>query len=362
MLSPLNPKQPSGNDYEDDVSRDLKQKLKRVDFLGALILILAVFTLLLGLDQGSNVSWRSAVTLTSLCGSLVLFTAFMFVETRFASEPVAPSHIIFDRTLLACLMCNFFSFAAWLALMYYVPLYWQAAEDLSATQAGVRLLPGIVAQVSGSLFAGYVMKKTGRYYWLTVICYSVFTIGVIPLILFTGLVKDSLPGVWTGMILCGFSNGIGNTSSLVALSPSTPPSLRAPFPSAAPTDTDRTKTKTVSNTTPQDQTIAIACLYLFRSLGSAVGISSSATVVQQSLRTHLLATLKKTQHSVKVDVNRIVENVRHSLYYIHTLPAEIQLAVRKCFAVAIRASFTLNAVVVAGAVVAALLVREKRLS
>ncbi|KAI9784048.1 MAG: hypothetical protein M1816_001079 [Peltula sp. TS41687] len=335
VLSPLDPKQPRGNNDEDDASTDLRQNLKRVDFLGALILILAVFTLLLGLDQGSNISWHSPVTVAGLCASLVLFTAFMFVETRIASEPVAPGHIIFDRTLLACLLCNFFSFAAWLALTYYVPLYWQAAEDLSATQAGVRLLPGIVAQVSGSLFAGYVMKKTGRYYWLTVICYSLFTIGVIPLILFTGLIKDSLPGVWAGMIMCGFSNGIGNTSSLVAL---------------------------ISNTTPQDQTIAIACLYLFRSLGSAVGISTSATVVQQSLRTQLLATLGNIDHSARIDVNRIVENVRHSLDYIHTLPPQIQVAVRKCFAVATRASFTLNAVVVAGAVVSALLVSERRLN
>lgn len=32
-----------------------KSKLRRVDFLGAFILVSAVFTLLLGLDRGSNV-------------------------------------------------------------------------------------------------------------------------------------------------------------------------------------------------------------------------------------------------------------------------------------------------------------------
>lgn len=202
---------------------NLKQKVKRVDFTGALVLICAVFTLLLGLDQGSNGSWQSPVALGCLCGSLLLFVVFVLVETRFASEPFAPSHVIFDRSLLACLLCNFFSFGGWLALIYYVPLYWQAGQNLTATQAGSRLLPGIVAGVSGSLFAGLVMKRTGRYYWLTVFCYTLFTIGIIPVILFTGLVLDSLWGIWLGLILCGFSNGIGGTSTLVALSTRAPP-------------------------------------------------------------------------------------------------------------------------------------------
>lgn len=41
-------------------------------------------------------------------------------------------------------------------MTYYLPLYWQAVEQLSAGEASVRLLPGIVAHVTGSLFAGAV--------------------------------------------------------------------------------------------------------------------------------------------------------------------------------------------------------------
>lgn len=142
-------------------TRNWKQKLKRVDFGGAITLILAISALLVGFEKGANVSWHSPATCIWLSVSLVSFTFFLFVEMKLASEPLAPRHVLFDRTMSACSLCNFFAFAAWLAITYYLPLYWQAAEDLSATQAALRLLPGILANVLGSLFAGLVRERDG---------------------------------------------------------------------------------------------------------------------------------------------------------------------------------------------------------
>ena len=67
-----------------------------------------------------------------------------------------PRMIICNRTIVACSLSNFFAFGTWLAITYYLPLYWQAVEQLSAGAASVRLLPGIIAHVMGSLFAGAV--------------------------------------------------------------------------------------------------------------------------------------------------------------------------------------------------------------
>lgn len=91
-----------------------KKKIKRVDFLGAAVLVAAVFALLLGLDRGSNVAWRTAWCLVPLCVSFPLFALFLFIEWRVAAEPFAPGHIILERTLFACYLCNFFSFAGYL--------------------------------------------------------------------------------------------------------------------------------------------------------------------------------------------------------------------------------------------------------
>ncbi len=296
-------------------SSDWKSKLRRIDFLGAFVLVCAVFTLLLGLDRGSNVSWRAPITIASLSISLPAFMLFVFVEMKIAVEPFAPGHIIFERSLFACYLCNFFSFGGWLSALFYIPLFFQAVDGLNATQAGVRLLPGIAAGVSGSLFGGILMQKSGKYYWLTVCAYTTLTLGMIPILLFTGLVANSTYGILVGLVMCGFSNGIGVTTSLIAL---------------------------IANASPQDQAVATACSYLFRSLGSVVGLSISATVVQQSLRTQLRNRLKSGK-----DADLIVRRVRESLDYIKLLEPEVRETVRQCYESATRAGFGLMLCIVA---------------
>lgn len=195
-----------------------KTKLRRIDFPGAFALVGAVVGLLLGLDRGSNVSWTIPLTIVSLCVSLTMFVLFVLIEIYFAAEPFAPGHIIFNRTFFASYCCNFFSFGGWLAGLFFIPLYFQAVDGVSATVSGLRLLPSIIAGVSGSLFAGYVMKWTGEYYWLTIVAYGLLTVGLTTIYLFTGGVTQSLIPMILGMVLCGFGNGIGVTTTLIALS------------------------------------------------------------------------------------------------------------------------------------------------
>jgi cyanate permease len=178
-----------------------------------------VFGLLLGLDRGSNVSWSIPITIASLASSAMLFAAFIYVEMRVASEPFAPGHIIFSPSLVACYLCNFFSFGGWMASIFYLPLYFQASDDgVSATGAGLRLLPSIIAGVSGSLFGGFVMRKTGKYYWLTVIAYALLFVGLVAIALFSGIAfPQSLLVIIIGTVMCGFGNGIGVTTTLIGL-------------------------------------------------------------------------------------------------------------------------------------------------
>ncbi|THZ68771.1 MFS general substrate transporter [Aureobasidium pullulans] len=309
---------------------DWKQNLRRIDFLGAAILICAVFTLLLALDRGSNVSWKANITIISISLSIPLFILFVFVEMKVASEPFAPGHIIFNRSLFACYLCNFFSFSGWLAALFYIPLYFQAVDGLTATQAGVRLIPGIIAGVSGSLFGGFYMQRTGKFYWLTVIAYTCLVVGMTTVFLFTGFVVNSTIGIIIGMCICGSGNGVGVTSTLIGL---------------------------IANASREDQAVATACSYLFRSLGSVFGVSISATLANQSLRDNLASALSNGNAAAE-----IAERVRESLAYINTLEPGVRALVRECYAQSTRAAFGLEIGLVAGAAVSAWFIREKALS
>ncbi|KAE8150526.1 major facilitator superfamily domain-containing protein [Aspergillus avenaceus] len=293
-----------------------KDKLRRIDFPGAIVLVGAVLGFLIGLDRGSNESWTIPITIISLSVSAALFVLFVVVEVFYATEPFAPGHIIFDQTFFASYGCNFFSFGGWLAALFYLPLYFQAVDGVSATVSGLRLLPSIVAGVSGSLFAGFVMKWTGRFYWLTVAAYTSLTAGVTIVFLFSGAAGESLIPMIIGMVLAGFGNGIGVTTTLICLSE----------------------------------------LALFRSLGSVIGMSLSSTVVQQLLRERLRSSLRDSK-----DIDRIVDGVRQSLDFIRTLDPSVGKVVRGCYGWAMNKGFAFMVGVVAFALISSLFIREKKL-
>lgn len=291
-----------------------RAKIRRLDFLGAFALVAAVLSLIFGLDRGANKAWQSLTAILPVCLSVPLFALFILIEVKLANEPFAPKHIIFDRSLLAAYLCNFFASGGWLSTLFYLPLYYQAVDYTSASQAGLRLLPGIITGVIGSLSGGFLMQKTGKYYLLTLIGYAVFAIAFVPVILCSGTLVNSLWGISVGLFVMGLGAGVGITTTLISI---------------------------IANASSQDQAVATACTYLFRSLGSVIGLSLSATIVQQSLKTLLRIRLKGNR-----DVDSIERHVRESLEFINTLEPNLQEIVRQCYGTAIRNGFVFMMILV----------------
>src|SRR5882724_6584039 len=111
----------------------ISSKLRRIDFLGAFTLILAVFGLLFGLDRGGNTRWSSPLVYGPLLASLILSLAFAVIETTpaLAAEPFAPKHIIANPSLLGSYLTNFFVFAAAMCTLFHSTLYAQAVYGKS---------------------------------------------------------------------------------------------------------------------------------------------------------------------------------------------------------------------------------------
>lgn len=313
---------------------DWKKKLSRIDFLGAGLLITAVFTLLLALDRGGNVGWEDKTTLISAGISVPLFCLFAWVEVRVAAHPVAPVHIIFNREMLPLYLCNGFAIAGWFSTMFYIPLYWQAVENITSTAAGVRLLPSVVCGSSGSLVAGFYMKRTGKYKWSTVLVYGSLTLGMVLIVLCSGVLVHSTPLIIVGLCINAFSNGFGITSTLIGL---------------------------IATASPEDQAVATACSYLFRSMGGVFGISMSATVANGALREQLASSLPRLGLD-KAEAIEIADRVRQSLEYLRQLEPDVRSVVVKCYAKATSNAFAFQTILVVGSFVAAWFVREKGLN
>lgn len=178
---------------------DFKTKFKRIDFAGAATLITAVFALLLGLDRGGNISWSDHITIACLATFGALFTLFLVVEWRFASEPFAPKHIVLNRTLLASYLCNFFLSGVNLIVIFNSSLYLQAVRGLNPAQVGLVLIPNMVGGAIGSVSSGLIMRATGRYYLLTIFAFTLSMTGVIIIAGVTGPWIFSIAGLDIGV-------------------------------------------------------------------------------------------------------------------------------------------------------------------
>lgn len=304
-------------------------RLGHIDFLGASLLILATCSLLIGLDLGSNTSWSSTLTISLLGASIPIYILFMVVE-HYVSHPFAPSGIIFNRMLLPPLLCNFFAFASYMAMIFYVPLFFQAVSGYTSTESGLLLIPGIIGSVTGSVGGGIIMQKTGKYYWLTMWGYIMMVTGITTIFLCSGVLVTNTLGTLIAFSIAGFGAGIAVTTTLIAL---------------------------VACADPSDMAIVTACSYLFRSLGSAVGVSLSAALVQQRLRDQLAKMLGDGD-----ETERIVQGVRESLEYLEKLTPEVREVVRQCYQKAVSSSFGLAAIVVMASVLSSIFVVERKLS
>lgn len=333
-----------------------REKLARVDFLGAVFLVSAVVCLLIGLDNGSNIGWGSLYTIVPLAMSPALFAIFLLVEIKVASHPFAPGHIIFERSLFVAYMCNFFGVFGQMPVIFFLPLFYQAVDGLSPVQAGLLLMPMSVFGTLSSLSGGLIIRRTGRYYWITVAGWGLLFLSTVPLVLFSGALLKSKLGTSVALAMLAVGAGSGEldfprqkrvghryhrsrltkhlgraaiTTSLVAL---------------------------LSNASPDDSAVVIACSYLFRSLGSAIGISVASAILQQVLRAQLAARLGSGDAASAIE-----EHVRHSLDYIKELEPATADVVRRCYQVAAMHVFGFQALPQALAFVSSFFIKEKNL-
>ena len=213
-------------------SVSLSTQLKRIDFLGAFLLVLTITILMLGIDYGSNKGWTSPLAIAALSAFPVLLSFYFFVELKLAVEPFTPGHIIFNKLLSGCFVWCFFESAGNFALLYYIPLFYQAVFRLSPVQAGSLLVPGAISTILGGFWGGMYIKKKGKYYNLFTTSNAILVLGTIP-ILFLAISTMSFVQVASGISVClfviGFVNGILTSSFHMALGkPPTHLSHRAP--------------------------------------------------------------------------------------------------------------------------------------
>ncbi len=136
----------------------------RVDYGGAVIMILAIVPLMLALTWGGvDYGWLSPTIIGMFGFSVVMFVLFIIMETR-AEEPIIPMGLFKSRVVTVSSMASFLMGFVFFSTVTFVPLYFQGVLGASATQSGNFLAPMMLSIAVSSFLCGQVLSRTGGYY------------------------------------------------------------------------------------------------------------------------------------------------------------------------------------------------------
>ncbi|KAF7965998.1 hypothetical protein HWV62_40529 [Athelia sp. TMB] len=162
----------------------------------------------------------------------------------------------------------------------------------------------LIAISTGSVFAGWMMRRTGKLYTLTLMS-SLMTIMAGILLVFWR--DNSSPiHLWLDIVPQGFGMASFITTTLIAM---------------------------IAGVAREDMAVATGVTYLFRTTGQVLGVSLSGTILQAVLQ-------KKLQERITgAGAAEIIDMIRHSTEVVRTLEPHLKQAAVDSYADALRVVF-----------------------
>ncbi|KAK6528306.1 hypothetical protein TWF281_009550 [Arthrobotrys megalospora] len=195
----------------------VKERIAKIDILGAFFLIAAIVCLLLALQWGGfSYPWSDSRVWGCILGFGLIISIFIYIQYREQDLATIPPRIFLrNRTVWAACTFNAFLSMALYAHIYFLPFYFQAVRGTSAVQSGIRCIPYLISVTVASLIVGGSVTVLGYYTPFMWASAAVFTIGAG--LLYT-LKVDSPSSHWIGyQILAGFGAGMGIQIPFVAV-------------------------------------------------------------------------------------------------------------------------------------------------
>jgi EmrB/QacA subfamily drug resistance transporter len=142
---------------------------RKVDWLGGVLLMAAAVVVMLVLTWGGNrYLWLSPVLMAMIGASIALTLAFMWHALR-ADEPFLPLPLMGGTVVPYAMVSGGCAMGAMLGLTVYLPLYYEVVYHLSASEAGMALIPLAAVSTGGATIAGWAMAHARHYKWAAII-------------------------------------------------------------------------------------------------------------------------------------------------------------------------------------------------
>jgi EmrB/QacA subfamily drug resistance transporter len=135
----------------------------RIDWPGAITLIVAMVPLLIVAEQGRDWGWGSGRSLTCYIIGAIGIGLFLLAERRYGDEALLPLRLFKGKTFAVGSASSFVVGMAMFGGLLVLPLYLQIVKGAGPTRGGLELIPLVLGIMTGSIISGQVISRTGRY-------------------------------------------------------------------------------------------------------------------------------------------------------------------------------------------------------
>ncbi len=144
-------------------------RIRKVDWLGGLLLMASAVVFMLVLTWGGNrFLWLSPTIIAMLAASIALALTFVWSAKR-TDEPFLPLSLFSGSVVPFGVVAGACAMGAMTALTVHLPLYYEVVYHLTASEAGLALIPLAAISTFGAAIAGRTMARARRYKHVAII-------------------------------------------------------------------------------------------------------------------------------------------------------------------------------------------------
>jgi len=136
---------------------------RKIDWLGGVLLMASAVVFMLVLTWGGNrYLWLSPAIMAMVGASVALALAFVW-HARNTEEPFLPLPLLGGTVVPYAMAAGGCALGAILGLTVHLPLYYEVVYHLSASEAGLALIPLAAISTGGAAIAGRTMMRAKHY-------------------------------------------------------------------------------------------------------------------------------------------------------------------------------------------------------
>jgi EmrB/QacA subfamily drug resistance transporter len=185
---------------------------RKVDWLGGVLLMASAVLFMLVLTWGGNRYLWLSPTITAMIGASVALALSFVWHVRRTDEPFLPLPLLGGTVVPFAMGGGSLAMGAMLGLTVHLPLYYEVVYHLSASEAGLALIPLAAVSTGGAAIAGRAMARSKHYKRVAII-------GALCGALAGGALASTFMPLWVLLVLLSlFALGLGTVFPVTTVS------------------------------------------------------------------------------------------------------------------------------------------------